>query len=77
MAIGELRNFKYELWGHPPYLCQIWLLTFIYSRNLKKFVAEKHFGSNEDMMAVVNVLQGWNPFIGETIGKNFTELNGD
>ena len=50
----KMRNLKYELLGHPPYLPDLAFSDSHLFPNLKKFVTGKHFGLNEEVIAVVN-----------------------
>jgi len=55
LNIVPLMDLKYELLEHPSYspdhpICS----DFHLFPNLKKFVADKRFGSNEEVIAAVN-----------------------
>ena len=50
----KMRNLKYELLGHPPYLPDLAFSDSHLFPNLKKFVTGKCFETNEEVTAAVN-----------------------
>ena len=52
--MGKFMDLKYKLVENPPYSPDLSLSDFHLFLNLKKFETEKRFGSNNEVMAVVN-----------------------
>lgn len=53
LAMGKLRDLKYEVLEHPPYSLDLAPSDFHLFPNLKKFMSGKHFSSNEEAIAAV------------------------
>lgn len=53
LAMGKLRDLKYELLEHPPYSPDLAPSDFHLFPKLKHFLAGSHFSSNQEAMAAV------------------------
>ena len=54
LAMGKLRDLRYDLLSHPPYSPDLASSDFHLFPNLKKFVSEKHLVSNEEIERAVD-----------------------
>lgn len=71
LAMGKLRDLKYEVLEHPPYSPDLAPSDFHLFPNLKKFTSGKHFSSNEEAIAAV---EGYFADLAESHFRNGIQL---
>lgn len=54
LAMGKIRDFKFELLEHPPHSPDLAPSSYYLFPKLNKFLAGKRFASNEDVISAVN-----------------------